>query len=116
EGCSPEAGGGRSADRGQCARACRLPYVLLVDDQLRPLGEARYLLSPGDLYALHQVPEIVDIGIATLKIEGRYKDADYVALATAAYRKAVDEAWAGRALSITREEELRLEQVYSRGL
>jgi putative protease len=113
---SSEAWGGRSANRGQCAQACRLPYELLVDGQLRPLGDARYLLSPGDLYALRQVPEIVDIGIATLKIEGRYKDADYVALATAAYRKAVDDAWAGRALSVTRVEEQQLEQVYSRGL
>src|ERR1039458_5670257 len=56
------------------------------------------------------------IGIATLKIEGRYKDADYVALATAAYRQAVDEAWAGRELKLDRAAELRLEQVYSRGL
>jgi putative protease len=113
---SSEAWGGRSANRGQCAQACRLPYELLVDGAVRPLGDARYLLSPGDLYALHQIPEIVSIGISTLKIEGRYKDADYVALATAAYRKAVDEAWDGRTLSVTPEEELRLEQVYSRGL
>jgi putative protease len=113
---SSEAWGGRSANRGQCAQACRLPYDLLVDGTQRPLGDARYLLSPGDLYAIHQVPEIVDIGISTLKIEGRYKDADYVALTTAAYRKAVDEAWAGRPVSISAEEELQLEQVYSRGL
>ena len=89
---------------------------MMVDGQLRPLGDARYLLSPGDLYALAQVPEIVDIGISTLKIEGRYKDADYVALTTAAYRLAVDEAWAGRPLKLDRAAELRLEQVYSRGL
>ena len=113
---SSEAWGGRSANRGQCAQACRLPYEMLVDGQLRPLGDARYLLSPGDLYALAQVPEIVDIGIATLKIEGRYKDADYVALTTAAYRQAVDEAWAGRKPALDRAAELRLEQVYSRGL
>lgn len=113
---SSEAWGGRSANRGQCAQACRLPYEMLVDDVLRPLGDARYLLSPGDLYALGQVPEIVDIGISTLKIEGRYKDADYVALTTAAYRQAVDEAWAGRTLKLDRAAELRLEQVYSRGL
>jgi putative protease len=113
---SSEAWGGRSANRGQCAQACRLPYDLLVDGTQRPLGDARYLLSPGDLYAIHQVPEIVDIGISTLKIEGRYKAADYVALTTAAYRQAVDEAWAGRPVSISAEEELQLEQVYSRGL
>jgi putative protease len=113
---SSEAWGGRSANRGQCAQACRLPYEMMVDGQLRPLGDARYLLSPGDLYALAHVPEIVDIGISTLKIEGRYKDAEYVALTTAAYRLAVDEAWAGRPLKLDRTAELRLEQVYSRGL
>lgn len=113
---SSEAWGGRSANRGQCAQACRLPYELLVDGRVEPLGDARYLLSPGDLYALKQVPEIVEMGVAALKIEGRYKDADYVALTTAAYRKAVDEAREGRAQSVTRVDELRLEQVYSRGL
>jgi putative protease len=80
---SSEAWGGRSANRGQCAQACRLPYELIVDDEQRPLGDARYLLSPGDLYALRQMPEIVQIGVSALKIEGRYKDADYVALTTA---------------------------------
>ncbi len=113
---SSEAWGGRSANRGQCAQACRLPYELLVDGSIEPLADARYLLSPGDLYALRQIPEIVEAGIAALKIEGRYKDADYVALTTRAYRQAVDEAWAGRALTITPREELNLEQVYSRGL
>src|SRR5580700_7400995 len=94
---SSEAWGGRSANRGQCAQACRLPYDLIVDGSPAPLGDARYLLSPGDLYALHQVPEIVEIGVCALKIEGRYKDSDYVALTTRAYRQAVDDAWAGRA-------------------
>ncbi len=113
---SSEAWGGRSANRGQCAQACRLPYEMLVDGELRPLGDARYLLSPGDLYALAQIPEIVKTGVTALKIEGRYKDADYVALTTRAYRKAVDEAWEGRAFCVTPAEELQLEQVYSRGL
>jgi putative protease len=113
---SSEAWGGRSANRGQCAQACRLPYELMVDGHPRPLGDARYLLSPGDLYALRQIPEIVQIGVAALKIEGRYKDADYVALATRAYRQAVDEAWEGRASSFDAASGLQLEQVYSRGL
>ncbi|HUQ95040.1 MAG TPA: DUF3656 domain-containing protein [Bryobacteraceae bacterium] len=113
---SSEAWGGRSANRGQCAQACRLPYEMLVDGRLKPLADARYLLSPGDLFALRQVPEIVEMGVAALKIEGRYKDAGYVALTTSAYRKAVDDAWAGRKTEITKEAELQLEQVYSRGL
>src|SRR4029079_11006510 len=61
---SSEAWGGRSANRGQCAQACRLPYEMIVDEELRPLEDARYLLSPGDLYALHHVPEMVEVGIA----------------------------------------------------
>lgn len=113
---SSEAWGGRSANRGQCAQACRLPYEMIVDDQPRPLGDARYLLSPGDLYALEYIPEIIKLGISALKIEGRYKDADYVALTTRAYRRAVDEAWQGIESTIDRKEEMQLEQVYSRGL
>ncbi|MBM4412138.1 MAG: U32 family peptidase, partial [Chloroflexi bacterium] len=113
---SSEAWGGRSANRGQCAQACRLPYDLLVDGAQRPLGDARYLLSPGDLMALDLVPEIVNIGIASLKIEGRYKDADYVAMTTRAYRQAVDAALKGQVHTATSEERIALEQVYSRGL
>jgi len=113
---SSEAWGGRSANRGQCAQACRLPYELLVDGRVEPLGDARYLLSPGDLYALRQIPEIVGIGVSALKIEGRYKDSNYVALTTRAYRQAVDDAWAGIPHPVDRVSELQLEQVYSRGL
>jgi len=112
---SSEAWGGRSANRGQCAQACRLPYELVVDGTVKPLGDARYLLSPGDLFGLRQIPEIVKIGIAALKIEGRYKDADYVALVTRAYRQAVDAAWEGRSQVIDDRAELDLDQVYSRG-
>ncbi len=113
---SSEAWGGRSANRGQCAQACRLPYEMIVDGLLQPLGDARYLLSPGDLFALEQVPQVIEAGVAALKIEGRYKDAEYVALTTRAYRKAVDEAWEGRATPVPDVERLQLEQVYSRGL
>ena len=68
---SSEAWGGRSANRGQCAQTCRLPYDLLVDGGHTPLGDARYLLSPGDLYSLEHIPEIIQSGVSTLKIEGR---------------------------------------------
>ncbi len=113
---SSEAWGGRSANRGQCAQACRLPYEMVVDGQHKPLGDARYLLSPGDLYAIPLMADIVKLGVSSLKIEGRYKESDYVALTTAAYRKAVDEAWAGLPSTHTVAEAQQLEQVYSRGL
>jgi putative protease len=113
---SSEAWGGRSANRGQCAQACRLPYEMLIDGEPKPLADARYLLSPGDLSALRFMPQILATGVTCLKIEGRYKGADYVALTTQAYRRAVDDAWLGRASSITPSQELQLDQVYSRGL
>jgi len=113
---SSEAWGGRSANRGQCAQACRLPYDMIVDGEKADLGDSRYLLSPGDLYTLDHVPGIIDTGVAALKIEGRYKDAEYVALTTSAYRRAVDAAWEGNARKIPSAEALQLEQAYSRGL
>jgi U32 family peptidase len=113
---SSEAWGGRSANRGQCAQACRLPYELIVDDRVHPLADSRYLLSPGDLCTLDHIPQIVELGISALKIEGRYKDADYVALTTRAYRQAVDAACAQVSSPITPLDKLHLEQVYSRGL
>ena len=112
---SSEAWGGRSANRGACAQACRLPYDLMVDGEKRELGPYRYLLSPQDLYALHQIPDLIQ-SVDCFKIEGRYKDAEYVAATTSAYRQAIDDAWASRPLSIKPEEELALEGVYSRGL
>uniref|UniRef100_A0A7S4VGZ5 Peptidase U32 collagenase domain-containing protein n=1 Tax=Ditylum brightwellii TaxID=49249 RepID=A0A7S4VGZ5_9STRA len=90
---SSEAWGGRSANRGQCAQACRLPYGLIVDGELRDLQDMTYLLSPQDLCGLDHVPALVRAGVSCLKIEGRLKDASYVAATTRAYRNAVDLAW-----------------------
>ncbi len=113
---SSEAWGGRSANRGKCAQACRLSYDLVVDGADRDLGPDRYLLSPGDLYAIEQVPELVDIGVSCLKIEGRYKDEHYVAATTLAYRRALDAAVLGQKSSDQNAERQNLEQLYSRGL
>ena len=113
---SSEAWGGRSANRGKCAQACRLSYDLIVDGEERDLGEFRYLLSPGDLCTLDQIPELVDIGVSCLKIEGRYKESEYVALTTQAYREAIDLAFMGLPVEVDPEDQLDLEQVYSRGL
>src|ERR1039457_891006 len=82
--------GGRSANRGECAQACRMPYDLISDGQQIPLGDKRYLLSPQDLSGLEILPEIVRAGVASLKIEGRLKSPEYVASITRVYRKALD--------------------------
>jgi len=85
---SSEAWGGRSANRGQCAQACRLPYQLVVDGAERDLGEVEYLLSPKDLVGLDAVPALTELGVASLKIEGRLKAPHYVATSVAQYRAA----------------------------
>lgn len=89
---SSEAWGGRSANRGQCAQACRLPYGLIVDGELKDFAE-RYVLSPQDLAAADLMPELIQAGIVSLKIEGRLKGPEYVAMTTSVYRHAVDAAW-----------------------
>ena len=63
----------RSANRGQCAQSCRLPYALLVDDRVRDLGDVKYLLSPKDLAAYALLPELLAAGVSCFKIEGRLK-------------------------------------------
>ncbi len=82
--------GQRSANRGECAQACRLPYQLVVDGESLDLDDQRYLLSPQDLSAWMQIPALVDLGISSFKIEGRLKDATYVAAVTHAYRQQID--------------------------
>ncbi|HEY2422976.1 MAG TPA: DUF3656 domain-containing protein [Chthoniobacterales bacterium] len=88
--------GQRSANRGECAQACRLPYDLMVDGQKHELGDQRYLLSPQDLAGLDEIPQLVSLGIRAFKIEGRLKSPEYVAAVTKVYRKAIDQAVALR--------------------
>ena len=83
--------GGRSANRGECAQACRMPYDLISDGQQVPLGDKRYLLSPQDLAGLDVLPELVRVGVTSLKIEGRLKAPEYVASITKVYRRALDD-------------------------
>lgn len=82
-----EAWGGRSANRGQCAQSCRLPYQLVIDGEVRELGDVAYLLSPMDLAGARAVSELSDIGVASLKIEGRLKGPAYVLTAVEGYKR-----------------------------
>lgn len=87
--------GGRSANRGLCAQACRLPYELVNSAQRKPLSSpGDHLLSPQDLCAIDLLPDLVRAGVASLKIEGRMKSADYVFAVTSTYRAALDRAFA----------------------
>ncbi len=118
--------GGRSANRGECAQACRMPYDLISDGQPVPLGDKKYLLSPQDLAGLDVLPELVRAGVSSLKIEGRLKAPEYVASITRVYRQALDNLRFTnddlRAVeSVTRKSEIGnpkydMEMTFSRGL
>lgn len=80
---------GRSANRGECAQICRLPYSL-TDSSGRRLATDRHLLSLKDFYTLDRIHEMLEAGVSSFKIEGRLKDAAYVKNIVAAYRRAID--------------------------
>lgn len=108
--------GQRSANRGECAQACRMPYELVVDGVTREMGDQRYLLSPQDLAGIDQIPELIRLGVTSFKIEGRLKTPEYVAAVTRAYRKAIDAAESGAEAVASDEDRYALEMVFSRGL
>ncbi len=108
--------GGRSANRGECAQACRMPYDLISDGEKVPLGDKRYLLSPQDLSGLDVLPELVRSGVASLKIEGRLKTPEYVANITRVYRAALDKLASGENELSTPRDRYDLEMGFSRGL
>lgn len=107
--------GRRSANRGLCAQPCRLPYRLVGGD-----GEAdvpgKFLLSPRDLAGIAVLPRLIETGVAALKIEGRMKSPEYVALVTGVYRQALDRAWSDpERYEVLDAEWSVLEEAFSRG-
>jgi putative protease len=108
--------GQRSANRGECAQACRMPYELLVDGALRDLGDKRYLLSPQDLAGVRELPALLERGVVSFKVEGRLKTPEYVAAVCQVYRKALDAALAQREHAPSAEDQYALEMTFSRGL
>ncbi|MBI0060189.1 U32 family peptidase [Gilliamella sp. M0320] len=81
---------GRSANRGDCSQACRLPFTL-KDDQGRVVAYEKHLLSMKDNNQSDNLIELIQAGVRSFKIEGRYKDLSYVKNITAFYRKKLDE-------------------------
>src|SRR6202007_2422943 len=118
--------GQRSANRGECAQACRLPYDLMVDGQKHELGDRHYLLSPQDLAGVDEIPQLVSLGIRAFKIEGRLKSPEYVAAVTKVYRKVTAQARAGTTplmdtpgteeSGVSVSDRYALEMTFSRGL
>ncbi|PWJ61135.1 MULTISPECIES: U32 family peptidase [unclassified Fibrobacter] len=104
--------GGRSANRGQCAQSCRLTYSIYVDGKEYRDTNAMYLFSTHDLCALPKLEELTQIGVESLKVEGRLKSPEYVAAVTRAYRKALDNSVA----DLNAKDLEPLEVLFSRGL
>ncbi len=107
--------GGRSANRGQCAQACRLPYELICDGEDQDLDDVRYLLSPQDLAGYAAIPDLIASGVRSLKIEGRLKTPEYVANITRHYRRAIDEALAEGTVTVGEAARREMELSFSRG-
>ena len=95
---------GRDANRGACAQPCRYQYALVEEKrpgEYFPIGEdagGAFILNSRDMCMIDHVPELMDAGLDSLKIEGRAKSAYYAAIVTAAYRHAIDAAQAGEPL------------------
>ena len=104
--------GGRSGNRGKCAQGCRLPYELLENDKVIDKG---YLLSPRDLSSLEILPDLFKTNIDSLKIEGRMKSPEYVAIVTKIYRKYLDKIINNEDYIIDDQDKKDLAQVFNRG-
>lgn len=106
--------GGRSGNRGRCAQPCRLPYEVSFGDKTI---RGDYPLSPADLCTLNIIPDILESGVYSLKIEGRMKKPEYVAIVSAMYRKYVDMYEThGREGYRVDENDIRiLKDIYNRG-
>jgi len=108
--------GGRSGNRGMCAQPCRMRYDLLDGEHERRDVAGNYLLSPKDLAGIDLLPQLIASGVAALKIEGRMKSAEYVALVTGVYRKALDRAAIDpESYSVTEAERDTLLEAFTRG-
>ncbi|MBC7457284.1 MAG: U32 family peptidase, partial [Bdellovibrionaceae bacterium] len=78
--------GGRSANRGQCAQSCRFSYDLIVDGEKKNTVDRDYLVSPQDLCGIAEIPELMEIGVNSFKVEGRLKSPEYVASVASSYK------------------------------
>lgn len=106
--------GGRSANRGECAQPCRLPWRML-DRKGRLLHGPAAALSPKDLSFLDHLPDLISAGAASFKIEGRMKSPEYVGICASIFRKYIDLYYSGKPWSVDPADRAALEQIFSRG-
>lgn len=105
--------GGRSGNRGKCAQPCRLPFSL-IDEKSSKL-DSGYLLSTRDLCGLDFIPNLINAGVTSLKIEGRMKSPEYVATVTKIYRKYIDLAYSNEPYVVEDSDRKLLALAFNRG-
>ena len=101
----------RSANRGMCAQCCRLKY----DADGKKAKEGEYLLSPKDLNVIDHLPELIEAGVSSLKIEGRMKRPEYVWLVTKTFREAIDAYYDGKSYTVSPKRLHELLLMFNRG-
>ena len=102
----------RSANRGMCAQCCRLQYFKEDGSHFR---QGDYILSPKDLNVIDSLPQLLEAGVASLKIEGRMKRPEYVYLVTKTFREALDAWYEGKPYTVSKEREKQLALLFNRG-
>lgn len=108
--------GGRSGNRGRCAQPCRLPYNLVNakgENVLENSDSGQYLLSPKDMNTLEILPQLIEAGVTSFKIEGRMKRPEYVAVVVDAYRRTMDSYLAGD-FCVSETDKQNIEQIFNR--
>lgn len=104
--------GGRSGNRGKCAGTCRLPYSLINNGKVQEHG---YLLSSKDVCTLDIIPDLINAGVKSFKIEGRMKSKEYVGIVTSIYRKYINLAESGKKYIVDEDDREKLLQIFNRG-
>ncbi len=109
--------GGRSGNRGRCAQPCRLSYKAYDNDRQINDKDNSFALSPKDMCALPILPDIIEAGVYSLKIEGRMKNVTYAAYVTSVYRHYVDEyiRYGRKGYKVTKKDIDNLCDIYNRG-
>lgn len=104
--------GGRSGNRGTCSQPCRMPYDLISDNKI--INKDKYLISTKDLNTLDYIGDLIDIGVDSLKIEGRMKSKEYVYQVVSLYRMAIDSYMSTGKVTIDLEELKKLKTIFNR--
>lgn len=110
--------GGRSGNRGTCAQPCRMKYTLVDTRNNKSLNKGfdeKHILSLKDLNAIDDLEDILDVGVVSLKIEGRMKKPEYVATIIDTYRKKIDELDRGEHLDTSSKDKEKMAQMFNRG-